>query len=121
MLIALISDVHANLVALEAILDDLDSPDGVQIVCLGDIAASGPQPREVVERFRSLDCKMIMGNMDEWLLEPEVYQGKDEFYRIVTDINIWCAAQLHGEDFSYLGAFQQNAEIPLGKGNKLLC
>jgi len=119
--IALISDVHANLVALEAILDDLDSLDGVQIVCLGDIAASGPQPREVVERFRSLDCKMIMGNMDEWLLEPESYQGNDEFYRIVTDINLWCAAQLHGEDFSYLGAFYQNAEIPLGISNKLLC
>ncbi len=53
MRIALISDIHANLIALEAALADLAQRRTDRIVCLGDVAANGPQPHEVVERLRA--------------------------------------------------------------------
>jgi hypothetical protein len=39
-----------------------------QIVCLGDMIQGGPQPAEVVARLRTLDCPVVMGNADAWLL-----------------------------------------------------
>ena len=48
MRIAIISDIHGNLVALDAVLDDIARARVDRIVCLGDVAAFGPQPAEVV-------------------------------------------------------------------------
>ena len=47
MRIAIISDIHGNCVALESVLNDLKSEHTNRIICLGDIATDGPQPREV--------------------------------------------------------------------------
>jgi predicted phosphodiesterase len=54
MTIALIADIHGNLTALEAVLEALAHEHPDQIVCLGDVAATGPQPREVLDRLRTL-------------------------------------------------------------------
>jgi predicted phosphodiesterase len=47
MLIALIADIHGNAVALDRVLSDIDNQKPDQVVCLGDVAATGPQPRQV--------------------------------------------------------------------------
>lgn len=57
-----ISDIHANLVALETVLDDIGPVD--QYWCLGDVVGYGPQPNECVERLLDLDHVVIMGNHD---------------------------------------------------------
>ena len=49
MRIAIISDIHGNSVALEAVLSDLQTEHIDRVVCLGDIATDGPQPREALE------------------------------------------------------------------------
>jgi Calcineurin-like phosphoesterase superfamily domain len=67
--LALISDIHGNGVALDAVLADLARRDVADIVCLGDLAAGGPQPREVLARLRELGCQAVRGNADGWLLE----------------------------------------------------
>ena len=83
MRIALLSDIHGHLVPFEAVLADLqnDSPD--QIVCLGDVAATGPRPRAVIERLRALD--------------PQPYEGDDDTWQRFTEIDQWCAGQLSAE------------------------
>lgn len=48
MRIALISDIHGNMVALEAVLADLERERVDKVVCLGDVAMTGPKPREVL-------------------------------------------------------------------------
>ncbi|MCE9573069.1 MAG: metallophosphoesterase [Deltaproteobacteria bacterium] len=62
MRIALISDLHANLVALDAVLADIAARGADQVVCLGDVATLGPHPREVLDRLRALDGPAILGN-----------------------------------------------------------
>ncbi len=58
MRIALISDIHSNLTALEAVLADIERAGVDQIVFLGDAATLGPHPREVVAHLRALCAKM---------------------------------------------------------------
>ena len=61
--ILVISDVHANMVALEAVLADAGKVD--QTWCLGDLVGYGPQPNECVERIANLPkLTCIMGNHD---------------------------------------------------------
>src|ERR671929_972615 len=83
MRVAALYDIHGNLPALEAVLAEVEREGVDAIVIGGDIAAGPPQPREVVERVRSLpNAHCIRGNADrvfdgefagdqglEWLLE----------------------------------------------------
>lgn len=62
MRLAVLSDIHSNLSALEAVRDDL--PDVDQIWVLGDIVGYGPQPNEVVRALQGMGARSVMGNHD---------------------------------------------------------
>lgn len=61
---AILSDVHANLDALEAVLEDVAREGVERIVCLGDFVGYGPEPNECVERLRPLVQIALVGNHD---------------------------------------------------------
>jgi len=63
---AVLSDIHANLEGLEAVLKDAQEQKCTHYVCLGDIVGYGPNPNECLNIIRSLDCPVIMGNHDEY-------------------------------------------------------
>ena len=65
MKIAVISDIHSNLVALEAVMDSIRSEGVDQVVCLGDVVGYGARPNECVEVIRSNEIPCILGNHDE--------------------------------------------------------
>ena len=62
--IAILADIHGNLPALDAVLAQIDAEGIERVVCLGDVATLGPQPREVIARVRALGCPVVMGNTD---------------------------------------------------------
>jgi predicted phosphodiesterase len=63
--IAVISDIHGNYDALEAVLEDIDRQGGIEeIYCLGDIIGYGAQPNECTEKIRELGCLTVAGNHD---------------------------------------------------------
>ena len=64
MRIALISDIHSNYHALEAVLTDVAGRGVDRIICLGDLTLKGPLPKECVDRIRDLDCPVVLGNAD---------------------------------------------------------
>ena len=65
MKIALFSDIHANLPALQAVLADMDLHNLDQIYCLGDLVGYAPYPNEVVSEIRKRRIPTIAGNHDE--------------------------------------------------------
>jgi len=68
---AVISDIHSNLVALEAVLADIRRQNVDDIVCLGDICGYGPQPIECIKLVRENVKWCLLGNHDEALfIEP---------------------------------------------------
>ena len=120
MRIALISDVHATLVALDAVLADIDRRGVEQIVCLGDVPMFGPQPHEAMVRLRELGCPCVMGNHDDELLDLERLHENADPSPWLKWID-WCAGQLSEADLTYLRSFQPLIEISLGPGANLLC
>ena len=62
MRILLVSDIHANLSALEAVIED--AGDFEQVWCLGDVVGYGPQPNECISRLREFDLICLAGNHD---------------------------------------------------------
>ena len=128
MRLALISDIHGNDIALERVLSALDG-DGVdEIVCLGDVAGTGPQPRTgpepggVLERLRALDVRVVMGNVDSYMLHVDSVEAPaDELAAKFWDIDKWCAGQLSEADLSYMAGFEPTLEVDLGEGISALC
>lgn len=118
---ALISDIHGNLTAFEAVLADIAHCRVSQIICLGDVIASGPQPRQCLERLQSLHCPVVMGNTDEWMLNPVSKHIQHEHAEKILAIDEWCAAQLSEEDKAYIGTFRPFLEHPLSSSQTLLC
>lgn len=73
MKVGLISDIHANLPALEAVLDDMPSVD--RIVCAGDVVGYNPWPSECVSRVREVAATTVRGNHDRTVETPERYRA----------------------------------------------
>lgn len=120
MLVAIIADLHGNRVALDAVLEDIELQSVDTIVCLGDVAATGPLPRETVERLRGLGCPVVMGNADAELL-GSISDGDSEEMRRIVEIDRWCAAQLPPEHLDYLRGFDSTIRLDLSDQHKLLC
>lgn len=93
-MIAVISDIHGNLHALEAVLAEIDRRSTTQVVVGGDLALGGPAPAECVHLIRSRGYPSIRGNTDEWLTRKP---------NRVTDAISWAAARLSDEDRGFLG------------------
>jgi predicted phosphodiesterase len=65
MRIAVLADLHANLPALRAVLDDVLALECDTLWCVGDIVGRGPHPSEVVDEMRGLAVPTIQGNWDD--------------------------------------------------------
>lgn len=104
MRLAIISDIHANAVALSAALDAISRESVDRVICLGDVSSDGPQPRETLRLVRQTGCPVIMGNADAQLLglEPEV---ADPTLEMFNEASRWCAKELQPEERSFLASF----------------
>jgi predicted phosphodiesterase len=74
MRLAIVSDIHGNLTALEAVIADIERRGVDVVVHGGDLALGGCQPAEVVDRIRELGWPGIVGNTDQLLWTPDSYE-----------------------------------------------
>jgi len=119
--IAIISDIHGNLVALESILPEIKKSD--RIVCLGDVAASGPQPHETTAFLRRTKWPCVLGNTDETLAKSErepygqIPEGDREK---MLSLDEWTRSEIDAADREFLSGFKPTMKIKRGKLS-LLC
>ena len=100
-----LSDIHANLVALETVL--ADAPDFDKIWCLGDLVGYGPNPNECIERIQEYDHVCLAGNHDWAAL------GKLDLRSFNTDArtaNQWTQKELVPSAREYLDTLPTCAE-----------
>ncbi len=113
MKVALISDIHSNLPAFEAVLKDIRAEGADQIIFLGDAATLGPQPKETLDLLRALDCVCIMGNHDAALLDltraADLQIGASLFPALA-----WGHSLLAETDLDFLRSFLPTCELDLG-------
>lgn len=102
MKLALVSDLHANLEALDAVLRDIDrATPGAQLVCAGDVVGYGPDPEACIARLRERDALCVMGNHEEMVL------GQRDFSRCVYAgivAAVWTRSQLSAAARAWLEA-----------------
>ena len=114
MRIALISDIHGNDFALQAVLAELAREEFDHLVCLGDVA-DGPQPCEALERVQQLGCPVIMGNWDAAFLHG-MPPAHDEVSRKLADIGAFWADKLSREHRAFIETFVPTLDLPLEGG-----
>ena len=121
MRIALISDVHGNLVSLDAVLDDISRQNINEIIFLGDIATLGPYPHESVARLKELECPCIIGNHETYLFKPALGHTYMRGTQWFTDTLTWCRAQLTPDDYKFLSTFEPIIKFSLDGDASLIC
>ena len=70
MRVAVVSDIHANLSALDAVIADLRTTRPGLVLHGGDLMSGGPRPAEVIDRIREMNWPGVYGNTDEMLWAP---------------------------------------------------
>ncbi|HEY0755183.1 MAG TPA: metallophosphoesterase family protein [Ktedonobacteraceae bacterium] len=118
MRLALISDIHGNCFAFDSVLRDIRQQGIEQIVCLGDAIQGGAQPAETLQRLRELNCPVVMGNADAFVLYNDLEEPPSARQLAVRD---WTLAQLSSADKSFMEQFQPTIEVKLEGGKSLLC
>jgi putative phosphoesterase len=119
MRLGLISDIHGNLLALEAVLAELEREDLDRIVCLGDVVA-GPRANEALARIRELDCPVIMGNWDAWSVDG-MPEPSDPVEHRLYDIGAYWAERLSEDERDFIKSFVPTTELELEPGTQVLC
>lgn len=102
MKIAVISDVHGNLEALKAALENIEKSKVDTIVCLGDLVGYGPYPNEAVELIREQRIMNILGNYDAAVLEEKFNYIRDN--EVNKFCMPWAAKELKEENRAYLSS-----------------
>jgi diadenosine tetraphosphatase ApaH/serine/threonine PP2A family protein phosphatase len=111
MKLAIISDIHGNLEALEAVLKDISFAGCAKTYCLGDVVGYGPAPNEVCARLQELNIETIQGNHDEAaaldIPLPEALLNPLAFKSL-----LWTRAVLSPEHRRWLRELPHRIDIP---------
>lgn len=100
--IAIISDIHSNVIALEAVYKDIARRRIRRIVCLGDLVGKGPQPSEAVDRIRE-KCEFVaQGNWDAGILLKQDNPA-----------GAWQQQQIGADRLEYLGSLPFSIDMML--------
>ncbi len=105
---AIISDLHANLEATEAVIADARASGCAQFVCLGDVVGYNANPHECVEIVRALDCPTVKGNHDE---QAHLTRSSRDFNDLAEHAISWTRAQLTEEDKLWLAELRITRQV----------
>lgn len=100
MKIAIFSDIHGNLQALEKMIEDIKKQNIDKIICLGDVIGICPNPKECLEVIMNNEIQMILGNHELYYLYGTKIDYKMEKGEI--DHHNWIKEQLNEKYYNYL-------------------
>ena len=97
---AIISDIHANIDALNAVLEDIRNQQIDEIICLGDIVGYNAAPVECIRAIRDIGCKVVKGNHDHYCSDLTV--SLDDFHANAASVIDWTRRMLSDADMDWL-------------------
>lgn len=105
---AILSDLHANLEATEAVLADAREHECTHFICLGDVVGYNANPHECLEIVQKMECPVVMGNHDEQATLTESSRG---FNALAEAAINWTRAHLTNEDKEWLRALPLTQQV----------
>ncbi len=118
MRVLVLSDIHANLVALETVLNAAQGKFDA-IWCLGDVVGYGPRPNECIEIIRERAALCVMGNHD-WAVLDRPGINVDDFNPHARQAVLWTRQALTPENLAYLNQLPDTPIHPEGASNVLV-
>ena len=113
MRLAVLSDIHGNIPALDKALEEIDRIGVDGFIVAGDMAA-GPQPEQVIERLRDLNCRMIRGNNEEYLIKLAAEDAPGWWHTARQFAFIrWNFRQLRAETIAFLKSLPEQIVITM--------
>lgn len=122
MKIAVISDLHGNMQALESVIEDIKEQNCEKVLCLGDLAMAGPQPRMAIDFIKEqTDWEVIQGNTDKLIGDfcPEYMEDVKSKYPIMANALAEEILYLEDERKEYLRTLPANKTLTI-EGVKIL-
>lgn len=105
---AIVSDIHANLEAFEAVLADAQDNKCTHFVCLGDVVGYNANPHECVDRIRELGCPIVKGNHDE---QASLVESSRDFNEMAEAAIQWTRDNLTAEDKDLLRELKLQRQV----------
>jgi len=121
--VVILSDVHGNSTALDAVLRDIDATGGAdRIIVNGDLCAFGPRPEESLARLRSLpNATFVQGNTDRYLVaRPSPVPATDSTPARLRAGCGWAAARIGEDGLRFLAALPNRQEVDDAHAGRLL-
>ena len=124
MKIALISDIHANIIALKEVLKDIKTKNVDRVYCLGDLVGYAPFPNEVIDLIKELDIPTVQGNYDKKIAEYVSVSGSD--YKNLKNLDkgvsafLWSQENTTNENKNWLKELPEKIEFEVGDKKVLL-
>lgn len=118
MRVLILSDIHANLIALETVLSDA-AGEYDTVWCLGDLVGYGPRPNECIELMRSMADVCVMGNHD-WAVLGRPGIDVDDFNPQAKQAVMWTREQLKAENRAFLDGLADTPIHPNGDKDLLV-
>ena len=105
---AILSDIHANLEALEAVLADARAQACTHFVCLGDVVGYNANPSECVEIIQELECPVVKGNHDE---QASIVASTEGFNELAEEAIDWTRENLSADDKAWLADLRLTRQV----------
>lgn len=115
MKLAFISDIHGNAAALEAVLTNIEEKKVDKVFVLGDLCYRGIEPKRSLDLVKSLNCDVIKGNADEWVVRG-VREGEvpDQALEMMNKERDWIVSKLDEESIKYLKELPTELNLTFG-------
>ena len=108
--VAVISDVHANLYALEAVLAEIDRKPPEQIWCLGDTVGYGPRPNECCAQVQAR-CDLVLAGNHDLIALGSAKVDVEDFNPEAGAASLWTREQLTPESRGFLQSLEPTAQV----------
>ena len=118
---AVLSDIHGNMFALRAVLEDMKQFNVKRVLCLGDLAMAGPEPNKTIDFVKTQDWTVIQGNTDEMIayFNDDIYETVRQGAPIMANALEQDVKDISSENKKYLKNLPINKSIEID-GLKIL-
>jgi len=118
--IAFISDIHGSQFALESVLSDIENRKVDKVICLGDIATLGSQPKKTIEILQAIEADFVLGNNDEAIIDYQKANRSNIPKELIPSLE-WTISRIGTNEIDFIKTFKNEIDLHINNNTNILC